>query len=251
MKRLIIAVLVPTAIFCVQTALSIPVVSDFVKGWDGRTQLGLASVLVVLFTGSQLGTLIRPFLKLARLEEAKLNILDAHAKALCDKYRAQGIELRANVMLPKRKWVCLLEPLEKDDSRSKVRFCQVCLFPYWVSPNMNHASDRDLVFTINQGGCGRAYREAQPFGVDASITNGGTYNMNQDQIGKTAGVQFVVSFPIRQLDLDSRRLTGKIIGVLNVDSRTHGSARLINDSASFQELTEQVENFSELCSWLL
>ena len=73
MRQLIIAVLVPTAIFCIQTALSIPVISDFVKGWDGRTQLGLASALVVLFTGSQLATLIRPFLMLARLEVAELN----------------------------------------------------------------------------------------------------------------------------------------------------------------------------------
>jgi len=82
-------------------------------------------------------------------------------------------------------------------------------------------------------------------------TEGPIRALNKTQIEKTDGLSFVYSFPIRQRDLGTDRITGKIIGVVNIDSKQKGAGVLISDDKKLAELTERMTGFSEVCSQLL
>lgn len=104
--------------------------------------------------------------------------------------------------------------------------------------------------TVNQGVCGQAYHAKQPVAVDLTVEDLSTFNLNQTQLNSTRDVQFILSFPIRRLNLSTFETTADIIGFVNADSKTLGAEELIQNNDDLEELLKRIQAFSEYCSYL-
>ena len=95
-----------------------------------------------------------------------------------------------------------------------------------------------------------AYREKETVVADLAGPEPKDFNLNSRQREKSSELKFVLSFPIRRLDPKTLRFEADVIGVVNIDSRSHGSEQLIRDREAFDELSRKARSISELCSQL-
>ena len=121
----------------------------------------------------------------------------------------------------------------------------------WRSETMRHSSDVNLSLSVDQRIAGEAFRKEEPVFVDMTEIKGENYGLSEKQIEKTDSLSFVYSFPIRKRDVDTGRITGDILGVVNIDSIQDGSETLISDDDKLNEISERTRAFSEIRSQLL
>ena len=189
--------------------------------------------LVLIFAAYHYASVFPSFERFQRFEAAKRELLDDHIGAMLERPEVD-YEMRVNVMIA---------PKSLFGNRKRLK-------PEWVSPNMRQDSDRDLTFARGQGVCGEAFQEGEMTFSDLTTADLTTFDLNEDQMKASEELQFVLSFPIRTIDLETGRLTNEIIGVVNFDSRTKGSERLITDPEKRENLEEKAKDLSEFCSKL-
>jgi hypothetical protein len=183
-----------------------------------------SGILLLGFTAYHYTQVIRPFKKYERLEETRRNVLDLVSERIIRLYESRdGIRIRMNVMVAERAYVSRLGTKEGDPEKIEWKFWTQHLRIFWRSETMRHASDANLTLSVDQGIAGEAFRKEEPVFVDMTETKGENYGLNEKQIEKTDSLSFVYSFPIRKRDVATGRITGDILGVINIYSIQDGS----------------------------
>ena len=208
------------------------------SGWQVRVWVGLAAV----FGLNQWITTTRPYRRFKRFEETKERTLRLYIEPLMSEYKdAEDIHLRVNVMLPSlalwwgwKSWPCIGAGL-------RVAF---------ASRSMQHHSDADLQLRQGCGLAGKAYIEQEARYVDLTKSDAKRFSLTDEEVKRTEELKFVVSFPIRALDSATNELTARVVGVLNIDSRSEGAERLVQRETSRNALIRRAQKLSELCSHL-
>lgn len=253
MKRFLLLFL-PAALFISEAVLSLPAVSEWVSGQLGLTpfaiQALLGGILFAVFMANQYVSVWRPFRRFMRFNQTRARILRSMAEGVIQAYRAEGIELRLNVMLLDRPWFARLEPASGNFKKRRLSFRPERLRIWWNSSNMNQAGDRGMSMTVMQGVCGLAYREGEAVIAGLTAESIPQFNLNADQANSTKDVKFILSCPIRKMDLDSLESTAEIIGVINIDSRDASAQGLADDDEVCKDLRDRAHAFAELCSLL-
>jgi len=243
--------LVPIILFCVQTFLSLSEIRKLLSLEDLAIQLIVGVVLVSLFVWNQILAVQRSFRRFLRFEKTKLRFLDQDAERMISEYKKHDIELRINVMLLERAIVTRQEPTRKNPQGRKTRFFTKRFESAWTSENMKYDGDRDLRLTVNQGVCGEAARTKEVKAADLTVENPASYNLSGSQLEKTKDLRFVISCPIFEVDFDTFRPTKRVIGVVNLDSKSIGSEKILGSgSLMLKETVARIKVLSDLCAQL-
>jgi len=250
----------PVILFVLEVILSFPGVTKklaqatefvgFTEPWSPwEIQLTLGILLVVGFLANHVSTLLWPYKRFERFEAMKYKLLDRETEQFLENYSDErNTVLRVNVMLAERKFFSRVEPVSSSDGWGKPCLFKKHLEPFWMSPSMRNHRDADIKLSVDQGVAGRAFRRKEMYGADLTEDDPEDYNLNSDQLRKSEDLRFILSLPIRKLDPSTHRTTHEVLGVINVDSRTEGSERLINDEKELQLLVSKIENIGDLCS---
>lgn len=249
--RTIKAFWLPLVLFVAEVALVFPVFEKFIFDYlDEKCQIYIATMLLIVFMVNQFFTVQTPLRKLREFENDRLDIVSSVITPVLKEYKqTYGCDLRANIMLLKRRFVAYLNPRRNDKTKRRLDFFLKTLRIVWHSESMRYSKDRDLEFTTKQGGCGKAADDGKPILLNLTEEGAEDYNLNQEQLEKTKDLKFVISWPIIKQHTHNGKLVDTVIGVVNIDSKSEGAEHLI-DGETLDEMQEHARLFSDLCSHL-
>ncbi len=172
---------------------------------------------------------IRPDI-IGKLVEESLNI-----------FKELGIEFRVNVMLVKFKIIVW---------KRFIKFLRPFIFQKQFKTvyhyNMEHDRDKDLGLITKQGVAGLAYND--PEGkhriVDFMNVDRKFFKLDKDQLDRTKSIKFVISTPILKWNHETGKLTDKVIGVVNIDSRNN-SFKIIQEKVVIEDLVQYSYNIAD------
>ena len=142
-----------------------------------------------------------------------------------------------------------IEPSAKDKSKTKISIADKVFKDVWSYPNQ---VNKLFKITVNQGICGKTYRQAVGIlTIDFVTNNASNFNLTKKQEELTKDLIFIASCPITALEEGSEEQVKKIIGIVNIESSTKGAEKVLQNPALKDELTSQLLSFSEICSKLL
>ena len=250
MKKLLVFIL-PLFLFITQVVYSFPDVTKWLGIAAFSVQLIIAVVFVLVFGLNHIFSVWIPFKRFQDFDKTKLNLLDRESKKVINAYNEKGYSLRINVMLTRHAIISNLEPKEASKPHSKkLLFCPKLLKFHWVSRTMELEGDKQMILTANQGIAGEAYRTGEIRAADFTNTGPSNYNLNAEQLERTRNLKMVISCPIWEYDHERQRFADKIRGVVNFDSKSHQSEKLVTDDIYFSDLKERIYAFSTLCSYI-
>jgi hypothetical protein len=235
--------IIPTALFFFQELLSMPKVTSFLKITGFLTQIIIAVVLLLFFFLNQLCNVYRPFRRFKKIDKNKWGFLDDKANDLLNIYKRYGVDLRINLMIPRHK---ILNKKDEKTFLFKKRF-----FTQWNSHNMDYETDCHLSLMTDQGVCGEAYKTKGRVAADLTVQDPSGFNLCHEQINKTKELKFITSTPIFEQNEENLRKTDKIIGVVNFDSKSPGSEKLIKDVRRAKTFINKTNAFADLCSKIM
>ncbi len=120
--------------------------------------------------------------------------------------------------------------------------------------------DKGMRMKVWQGVAGQAAESGEfCYGDITDKAKGPRFGLNADQMKKTEDVRLVLSMPIRkakQGGKDEPELSGKIIGVVNIDSKKEDAAEyyrthMVNDQSLQERQEEALREISEYCSFIM
>jgi hypothetical protein len=225
-------ILIPALLISVSVIFAFPELVKKLNIGTFRNQLYLALAIIVIFIFCQSLIVLRPLKQFERFEKRKLHLLDEQAEPFIKKHNQW--ELRINVMLLERRF------------RVFGRYFKTV----WMCEDMKYDTDAHLRLSLEQGVCGYACREGGVWSADLTVEKPEEYGLSQKQIKKTQDIKFIISCPIKELDANTFRLTDKIIGAVNIDSKKDGSEVWVNDEEDLRGLTSKAKAISDLSSML-
>lgn len=247
-------IIIPSIIVILQTFLGI-----LPKGFDSwenfwkylnsdlfRYYLVIFIFVSFIFVIYQLLYLRRPIKRFQKVEIFTIERLNEFCDELSNIYSQQlGINLRINVMRLKRQVIFL----HKKFPFIKL-FRKVLIIEYPLK-NMDHDTDKNVIFSINQGVCGKAVQEGTVY-ADLSKVHPSAYNLDKNQIEMTKDLKFIMSTPVFEYDLETRRIGKKIIGVVNFDTKSHIIVQLLQQAKNdvIEDFTRRIRETSLLFSKL-
>lgn len=226
-------------------------IEAYIKGISVYGVWVVVGILIVLTIANHLITVYSPYKNYERWAKNRWFFLDKESKSIIEKYGAMGIDLRVNIMVPRRSFLNFLEPLTilKKEFRKPVFFGEI-FDVVWSNENMG--VDRQLKFTTNQGVCGKAFTSADKvYGANFLDESTGTFNLNKNQLELTKNLVFLASFRIIDETKSPDRGPNKVIGVLNIESETKGSQTLITDEGKQKPFYKDIIAFATLCNKLM
>lgn len=234
---------IPIALFLFQVVLSMPKISTRLSISSLITQVIIAAVLLLFFFFNQFCNVYRPFKKFIKFERNKWGFLDDRADDLLKIYKRQKVDLRINLMIPKRKF--------RIKKNGKFYLLKKRFYTLWNSSNMDYEKDCHLSLMIDQGVCGEAYNNRGRVAADMTVQDPAKYNLCSEQIDLTKDLKIIVSTPIFEQDEENLRKTEKIIGIVNFDSESPGSEKLIKDVRRAKTFITKTNAFADLCSKIM
>lgn|SRR5690606_10898828 len=262
---------IPIVLFGIQAFLALPYVSNQLASDAERTglwaylpdgpllegQIWLWLAITVLFAINQWFFVDRPYTRSQRFESLRLNLIQQRVAPLVERIRREtGVTVRVNVMMSRRRLVSRSEPGPNGRRPPawalwRLTWLRQHLSPMWRTKGMQHHRDHSVTFSVAQGACGKAYRTKEVVVADLTVDDPASFGLNAEQIERTQDLRFVISFPIRILDLDTLQTTDRVAGVVNIDSRDPESERLVQDDTEWRRLVAHAQDISELCSHFL
>lgn len=161
-------------------------------------------------------------------------------------------DIRVNVALLRRTPFCLRQPIFNKNYLRKPRILRRIFVAVAWSTNMDHDSDKNPKFTVNQGVCGEAYRKRHVICRDLRKNKRLGYRLTKRQLELTSAVQYVISCPIWDMNLETSRQGERIIGVVNIDTcRSNLASQLaVKNSPLQHELIRKAKLLSFYCTKL-
>lgn len=214
--------------------------------WTIGVSLAAGIILVHVFT------IISPYKKYEKLDKNKWVLFSYLAEKLKRDYKKgkNGFDLRVNIMVPQRRILFRAEPSTKKGDKKRFSWWGKIFEIVWESEQA-YTSKR-LEITTNQGVCGMAYRDGKLYAKDLTGGKSDEYNFTNSQYKLTSDLTFVISCPIFKEDSHySGRPTGKVIGVLNIESSARNANQILNSNVKFVELCEEIISISNVCSKIL
>ncbi|TAL33902.1 MAG: hypothetical protein EPN93_12770 [Spirochaetes bacterium] len=243
--------IVPIILFFIQSAFVL-LPPDLKTPADLITLLGNLNYQVKIFLFVTLIGLYVLYQKWALQGEVRLfskfiatrpQIIESRIRDLAQVYSKHSIDLRVNVMIAKRRIL-----IWKRLCNWHRPFIMTTQFDTVFHYNMNRDMDKNLQLTINQGVAGLAYREGQIV-VDLEKVDRNEFSLTKEQLKATEDIKFIMSTPIFEIDLHTMRLTNKIIGVVNIDSKNNTFDEL-EKRKLLEKLFENSNNISEFVALL-
>lgn len=234
---------IPSALFIFKVIMSLPAVANYLQLATPQRQYIISVIFIIIFILFQFCYVYRPYRKFKMFEKIKWGFLDDMYLGLSKIYKRNRVDLRINVMVPLRK-----NKMGKD---GKLYLFKKRFFTLWNSKNMDYDSDCHISLMLNQGVCGEAYKIRGRVAADMTIENPDSYNLCPDQIERTKDLKFIVSTPIFEQDEENLRKSDKIIGVVNFDSKSPGSEKLVKDIKHAKTFYKKTRAFADLCSKLM
>jgi hypothetical protein len=244
-------IVVPIILFFIQSAFVL-LPPDLKTSEDFFTLLGnfnylvkvfLFVILIVLYVIYQVWALKGEVWQFSKFTATRPQIIESRIKDFTKVYLKHNIDLRVNVMTASFKII-----IWRRLWHWQWPFLMIKQLDTVFNYNMNRDMDKDLKLTINQGVAGLAFREG-PIVVDFDKVDRNEFNLNKEQLKATEDVRFIISTPIFEIDLHTRRLTNKIIGVVNVDSKNNTFGEL-EKRKLLEKLIENCSNISEFVALL-
>jgi hypothetical protein len=260
--------IIPLGLFAAAKLFSLPFMGDWLKNSPKQTQMLVGLGFVGAFMINQVVSVYMPHRK---LQGAVPEVLRTMGELVQDVYRQESIDIRINVLVAD--WVLWAKKEPRNIAPEKLAKMKtehaaltghsfaigkgdkkVTLFThqfdtYWIQRNRHARGDECLDLLVNQGACGLAFRSRKTVAADLVGEDAEIYNLCAEQIAVTRDLKFVLSQPIFKLKRNAV-ISKRVIGVVNFDSRTEGSERLIRDDKAREIMVRRAEAFSDLCSRL-
>ncbi len=209
-----------------------------------------------------------PYKRFERLAINKWNTLDEQIKRISETYSNYG-ELSFNLMIEKVTLCYAIEPEDVKETINKMSstkkkiwtaIYKTTFLPFDKKFRLigkvfniiyqagNTPVDQRFKITRNQGVCGEVFKSgSRTRGVslkDADIIK--SFNFNPEQIELTKDLVIVVSTPIRIVSKQINKQKFKVIGVLNVESKSPASEQLITDKDIRWVFFRNIEDIANL-----
>ena len=250
MRRFLTLVITPI-IGIVIVALHLPFVETWLAGKNPKIDIYIIVGFVVLIIINHILTIVSPLKRFERLNKQKWYILSVLIDLVKERYEEFGINF--NLMIPKRKWFCSIEPkdpLREEKGRKLKLICYVFDFVWW---DKNEPINKQLKITINQGIAGEVFKGGVGIIHNFKGSNK-TYNFNKQQIELTQNLKFLDSFPVYKNDkeFDSKQ-SNKVVAVINAESNLEKSLELFlpRNDVIRNKLTSDLKMLSDICQIII
>lgn len=244
--------IIPTLLFIIQALLRlIPADAKSVQSliakcndFNFQIQIYAAFILIILFFLNHFFSITKPFKRLQKFDTVKFDIIEKDVVKFIEEYKEMQIDLRVNIMQIKRKFFGFHKC-----KKYWIPFIGVKYFKFIYTYNMDHDIDKKLKLSLQQGACSQVFDEGVIL-TDLTVENVFSFNLRENQKKLAKDIKFILSAPIWQLDYDTKKLTDKIIGVINIDSKKI-SFKQIEEVELFGDLVDKIKNLSTIVSYLI
>ncbi len=238
-NRWIIVYLVSPLIATLLVLLKNPLLQKKISGnsWEDTANWALIGGTLYTYYFS----IWSPYAEWLKMRRQNWSTLNESAEKIRQIY-ADRYDLSMNIMIPERKFFYFIEPLSENLNRTKFSWTGKVFKVVW-NFGSNHVK-RYLRFTINQGSCGHAYVEEEITVNDFSTQPSQNFNFTNKQIDATSSLTMLISYPIIAKVDEAYEQNIKILGVLNIESRTPGADKLLTVQADWDLLYKNITNLA-------
>ena len=164
-----------------------------------------------------------------------------------------------NIMLVKDSFWYFIEPSSANKWISWLSWNrrQFSLFGKVLKVVWDHGSSGippKFQMTINQGVCGKAFREGRETNKHnikgavllPELLTGHDFNLNSKQKRDTDGLILIASCPLVINDKEIDGLRKKVVGVLNIESKSMAAAELLAEEGTRDKFYEKIANLANI-----
>jgi hypothetical protein len=203
-------------------------------------------------------SILSPFKLFEKLSKKKWDIMKQLASKLNDDYDKK-FDFNFSIMLVRPAFAYFIEPSSTNKwiswlSRDRRQFS---LFGRILDVVWDHGSNGvppKFRLTINQGVCGKAFREGRETNKHnikgavllPELLSGHDFNLNSKQKRETDGLILITSCPLVISDKEIDGLRKKVVGVLNIESRSLAAAELLAEESSRDKFYEKIANLANI-----
>ncbi len=212
--------------------------------WYPQAQLFIIGLLIIVTIYNYYITVISPYRELQAMKKKRWNKLNEKAEEIVKTLKvATNFDLSFNIMIPRRKFFCRLEP------KGLTFFPKVFTVVWGYGTHRVHSH---LRLTTNQGVCGMSYRYEDFYAFDLEGMRkenknlADEFNMTNKQIQLTEKGMIVASYPIFQKEDEPDGQKTEIIGVLNLQCHTENSGILISDMTKREVLSKNMNGITKI-----
>jgi hypothetical protein len=168
-----------------------------------------------------------------RVEELAPMALDGLAEPFLSQLKTDGITARINLMIVRRTW----------------RGLWLCrYFKMAWSKGMENQPDVNISFRVRYGVTGACFRTRQPVYAAAALLKTPEFALPEGISQQIPDLQAVLSYPVYEPARKGRPQSGKLIGVLNLDSITKDAYNLIMAVGVFDQMNATMQNIAGIAA---
>jgi hypothetical protein len=187
-------------------------------------------VVLVLLVVDEWFTQIKPA---KRIEELAPIALDGLAEPLLSQLKNVNVAARINLMVPCR-------PLRG--------FGLFRYFKMKWSKEMKNQPDVNIRFRITQGITGECFRSKKPVYANSDQIRSKPFALPKNLQSKVPALQAIFAYPVYKPAKRGQLQSGKLIGVLNLDSITNNAYNIVTDQQVFDGVDESMQNIATIAA---
>jgi hypothetical protein len=168
-----------------------------------------------------------------RINELAPIALDGVAEPLLAQLKTIGAVARINLMMPTRTWRWM-----RLRRYFKMRW----------SRGMDNQPDVNLSFRLKYGITGECFRTRQPVYAGPDEIRKPEFALPRHLTGRTPDLQVIFSYPVYEVARKGHPQSGKVIGVLNLDSITPNGYNILTESAVFDATHQTMQNIATIAA---
>lgn len=209
--------------------------------------VGIGGTLFIYFF-----SIVSPYKLYQKLAKRKWEIMKSQCQRIEKDYGSK-YKFSYNIMLVRNSTFHFLEPFKPNTGgrlnivwkSKKLSWNGQILKCAWCEGN--DGVHEDLKISVNQGICGKAFKESKNASeVMGIFVDAFDSNFNEDQKNKTKDVIFVASCPLIIKEKDENEEATKRVGVLNFETRVPAIADLIADPKEMDKFYEKIANLANI-----
>lgn len=168
-----------------------------------------------------------------RINDLAAIALDGVAEPLLAQLREVGAVARINLMMPRRTWRWL----------GLYRY-----FKMRWSKGMDNQPDVNLSFRVKHGITGECFRTKQPVYSGPDDIRRPEFALPKQIAQHAPDLQVIFSYPVYETARKGRPQSGKVIGVLNLDSRTANAYNIFMAGTVFDEVHRIMQDITRIAA---
>ncbi len=248
MKKVLHFIITPT-IAVILILIKDPTTGDWLKQIHPNAPTLIIAFLILATVYSSYITSISPLKEQEEDKKKRWKIIDQKAEAFRKTFENVA-DLSFNIMVPKNKMWCKLEPNAQHEAQYS-----------WFSKEFDviwtygtYDVNSHLKFTTKQGICGKAYTDEDFYIFDLASMRArnadfqSTFNFTTAQVTMTEKATIVASCPIVLKEIKPDRQSLKVLGVLNMETRAENAGVLVNNDQIRQQIFLLMRDLGNLYS---